>query len=168
MVHAGVGTEQIARQLSCSSRHVRKWKARFAAAPCLASLEDAPRSGRPARITVATRCQLVQLACARPDSKDAPAPFRDLWTYGALAASLAERTGVRISVSEVGRILRYAELRPHRVRQWLKSEDPEFRHKADETLPCRLTLNRITQHASRSCSAAAAAHICAPESTAPP
>lgn len=138
MAHAGHGTEQIARQLSCSSRHVRKWKARFAVAPCLASLEDSARSGRPARITVATRCQLVQLACARPDSNDAPAPFRDLWTYGGLADSLAERTGERISVSEVGRILRYADLRPHRVRQWLKSEDPAFRRKAERI--CRLYL----------------------------
>lgn len=138
MAHAGLGTEQISRQLSCSTRHVRKWKARFAAAPCLASLEDAPRSGRPARITVAIRCQLVQLACDRPDSKDAPAPFRDLWTYGALADGLAERTGHRISVSEVGRILRYADLRPHRVRQWLKSEDPAFLAKAERI--CRLYL----------------------------
>jgi transposase len=131
MAHAGIGTDQIARRLSCSPRHVRKWKARFAAAPCLASLEDAPRSGRPARIPVAVRCQLVQLACARPDGDEAPAAFRDLWTYGALADGLAEITGHRISVSEVGRILRYADLRPHRVRQWLKSEDPEFRPKAD-------------------------------------
>lgn len=82
----------------------------------LASLEDSARSGRPARISVATRCQLVQLACARPDNEEAPAPFRDLWTYRSLAASLAERTGQQISVSEVGRILRYADLRPHRVR----------------------------------------------------
>jgi transposase len=138
MACSGVGTEAIARQLSCSSRHVRKWKARFAAAPCLASLEDAPRSGRPARITLATRCQLVELACARPESEGAPAPFRDVWTYGALAESLAERTGTRISVSEVGRILRFSELRPHRVRQWLKSEDPDFRRKANRV--CRLYL----------------------------
>ena len=136
MAHGGLGTEQIARELSCSSRHVRKWKARFAAAPCLASLEDAPRCGRPARITVATRCQLVQLACARSDSEDAPAPFRELWTYRALADSLAERTGERISVSEVGRILRYADLRPHRVRQWLKSEAPTSAAKQTAFVGC--------------------------------
>ena len=29
-----------------------------------------------------------------------------------------------ISTSEVGRIVRFEDLRPHRVRQWLKSEDP--------------------------------------------
>jgi transposase len=126
LARQGAGTEEIARALSCSARNVRKWKERFTVAPCLASLHDAPRSGRPARISTAIRCRLVQLACARPDDGRKPAPFRDVWTYGALATALAERTGQKISVSEVGRILRFEALRPHRVRQWLKSEDPEF------------------------------------------
>lgn len=136
--HDRLGTEEIARRLGCSSRNVRKWKARFSAAPSRETLEDAPRCGRPAYIPVAVRCQLVQLACARPEDDDCPAPFRDLWTYASLAEALEDRTGYRISVSEVGRILRYEGLRPHRVRQWLKSEDPEFLEKAD--LICRLYL----------------------------
>lgn len=138
MARQGHGTEEIARRLSCSSRNVRKWKARFAASPCLASLADAPRSGRPGRIPVAIRCQLIQLACARPDDPENPAPFRDVWTHGALADALAERTGYRLSVSEIGRILRFEDLRPHRVRQWLKSEDPDFLAKAERI--CRLYL----------------------------
>lgn len=136
--HRGEGTEEIARRLRCSSRNVRKWKARFMANPSLNALEDAPRSGRPARITVATRCELIQLACARPEGCKSPAPFRDLWTYRSLAESLAKRTHQVISTSEVGRILRFEDLRPHRVRQWLKSEDPDFRTKADRV--CQLYL----------------------------
>ena len=130
LAHQGVGTEQIARQLSCSSRSVRKWKARFVAAPRIETLEDRKRSGRPGRIPVAIRCKLVQLACDRPDGEESPAPFRDIWTYGSLADALEEQTGYRISVSEVGRILRCQDLRPHRIRQWLKSSDPEFLSKA--------------------------------------
>jgi transposase len=137
--HRGEGTEQIARRYGCSSRSVRKWKARFAVAPCLASLEDAARSGRPARISIATRCQLVQLACARPEGCKSPAPFRDLWTYRSLAEAVTRRTGQTISTSEVGRILRFEDLRPHRVRQWLKSEDPAFLSKAEAV--CRLYLH---------------------------
>ncbi len=136
--HRGEGTEEIAGRLRCSSRNVRKWKARFAAKPSLEALQDAPRSGRPARIAIATRCELVQLACARPEGCKSPAPFRDLWTYRSLAESLAQRTGQVISTSEVGRILRFEDLRPHRVRQWLKSEDPDFRAKADRV--CQLYL----------------------------
>jgi transposase len=139
MAHQCEGTEEIARKLSCSSRHVRKWKARFAVAPSLETLEDAPRSGRPARIPIAARCQLVQLACARPDGVKSPAPFRDIWTYKSLADALRKRTGHSISTSEVGRILRFEDLRPHRVRQWLKSEDPEFLQKAERV--CRLYLH---------------------------
>ena len=108
----GYGTEEIARRMDCDARNVRKWKARFRANPSLAAIEDAPRSGRPAQIPVTIRCQLVQLACARPNTEEAPAPFRDVWTYGALADALAERTGYRLSVTEVGRILPFGTSAP--------------------------------------------------------
>jgi transposase len=74
------------------------------------------------------RCRLIQLACDRPDGVFTP--FREVWTRRALAEALALWTGVRLSVSEIGRILRNAELRPHRVRLWLHSQDPEFEAKA--------------------------------------
>ncbi|MCP5014653.1 MAG: helix-turn-helix domain-containing protein [Ketobacter sp.] len=109
---------------------MRKWKARFADAPCVETLDDRQRSGRPARIPVAVRCKLVQLACERPDEQEPPAPFRDIWTYESLAGALEEQTGHRISVSEVERILRFEDLRTRRIRQWLKSSDPEFFPKA--------------------------------------
>ena len=70
----------------------------------------------------------MQLACERPDNKIVP--FREVWTYAALADALEAAEGVRLSTSEVGRILRFAELRPHRVRQWLHSPDPDFADKA--------------------------------------
>jgi transposase len=62
-----------------------------------------------------------------------------VWTYRSLAEAVARRTGQAISTSEVGRILRFEDLRPHRVRQWLKSEDPEFLSKAEAV--CRLYLH---------------------------
>jgi hypothetical protein len=46
---------------------------------------------------------------------------------------------VRISLSEVRRILCAAELRPHRVRYWLHSQDPEFRQKVERI--CELYLS---------------------------
>jgi transposase len=128
LARGGAGTREIARCVGCDERTVRKWKERFRANPKLASLEDAPRSGRPARVPTWVRCRLVQLACERPDG--VVAPLREVWTQGALADALAHWTGVRLSVSEVGRILRNAELRPHRVRMWLHSADPDFETKA--------------------------------------
>ncbi len=103
----------------------------------MASLYDAPRSGRPSRTSVALRCELVQLACERPDG--VTTPFREVWTYASLADAFYLRTGHRLSVSEVGRILRFESIRPHRVKQWLKSRDPNFGEKAE--VICDLYLN---------------------------
>lgn len=127
---AGLSSTEIARSLSIDSRTVRKWKARFAEAPCIDTLEDRPRSGRPPTIPLEVRCQLVQLACQRPEGEGSPAAFRDVWTHAALADALQQRTGTRVSTSEVGRTLRFEGLKPHLVRQWLNSTDPEFDAKA--------------------------------------
>ena len=67
------------------------------------------------------------------------APFRDIWTYASLADALEMKTGVRLSTSEVGRILRFKEIRPHHVQQWLHSADPDFLAKAKEV--CDIYLN---------------------------
>ena len=130
MACKGLGTAELAHRLSVDPRTVRKWKARFAEDPHVHTLEDRERSGRPQTITIGLRCRLVQLACDRPDGDDKPACFRDVWTHAALGDALKRETGERISVSEVGRILRFEGLRPHLVRQWLKSTDPEFDVKA--------------------------------------
>ena len=125
----GLSAPEIARRVGCTDRTVRTWRARFRAAPRVASLRDRHRTGRPAKVSVATRCRLVQLACERPDP--AVMAFRDVWTYQTLADGLAAATGTRLSVSEVGRILRFEQLRPHRIRQWLHSPDPDFVEKAE-------------------------------------
>ena len=135
----GMGSQEIANKLNVSVRAVRKWKARFIEDPSMAGLQDGERSGRPAQIEVATRCQLVQLACARPEGEKSPAAFRDIWTYASLADALESVSGCRISESEVGRILRFEKLRPHRVQQWLKSSDPNFIEKAKKV--CSVYLN---------------------------
>lgn len=125
---AGHGTSRIARTLGISTRSVRKWKSRFRDNPCAAVLKDAHRSGRPARFPLVARCTLIKLACQRPDGDITP--FREVWTHASLAEALYQEIGQRISVSEVGRILRFDKLRPHRVIQWLHSPDPRFLEKA--------------------------------------
>ena len=89
LARSGQGTEEIAQRLGCSSRNVRKWKARFRANPTLAALEDAPRCGRPASVPRWVRCTLVQLACDRPEGIFTP--FREVWTRQTLADELARR-----------------------------------------------------------------------------
>jgi transposase len=139
MSATGWGTVEIAEALSIGERTVRKWKARFEEMPCLEGLKDAARSGRPSTVPVEVRCQLVQLACERPAGEKSPAPFRDVWSYKALAEAIEATSGHRLSVSEVGRILRFKGLRPHRVKQWLKSSDPDFVAKAKRV--CQMYLH---------------------------
>jgi transposase len=127
LAEQGLTNAEIARRMSCTEKTVRKWRHRFATAGSVKALRDAPRSGRPARVTVEQRADLVKIACQRPDPTKTA--FRSTWTYGALAEVFFATTGVRLSESEVGRILRESELRPHHVRPWLHSPDPEFREK---------------------------------------
>lgn len=84
-------------------------------------------------IPVEVRCALIKLACERPDEQDdegkAKAPLRDIWTHEALKAALEAETDVSISSTEIRRILKTEDLKPHRIRYWLHSQDPEFRPK---------------------------------------
>jgi transposase len=115
----------VAGALGVSDRCVRKWRARWLRFRDVRALEDADRPGRPARISVAVKCELVEMACDRP--KDAA--FRDVWTQQSLADALLAKRGVLVSRSTVQRTLQARGMRPHRVRQWLHSPDPDFRTK---------------------------------------
>lgn len=132
----GLSPCEVAEQLGCGVSTVRKWRARWNRKPCVASLYDAPRSGRPPKFDLETRCTVVQLACDRP--KDVP--FREVWTQQTLADRLKACTGQVVSRRTIGRILRTRGLRPHRVRYWLHSPDPEFRAKVRRI--CKLYTER--------------------------
>ncbi len=127
LAEQGQSNAAISRQVGCDLKTVRTWRTRIAAFPALEVLHDAPRSGRPPRVPIEVHQQLIQLACQRP--QDCKVPFEQVWTLDLLADALAAQTGVRLSRSEVGRILEGADLKPHRIRQWLHSPDPDFRPK---------------------------------------
>lgn len=121
----GRSASEVAASVGATVRWVRKWKARWLCAPVVESLLDKDRSGRPPVISVATKCELVKLACDRPPK----ASFAAVWTQQALADELRKQTGRRVSRSTVQRVLSSEGLRPHRVRQWLHSPDPQFQEK---------------------------------------
>lgn len=142
----GLSNAEIARKRGVEEKTVRKWRHRFALKPTVAGLKDGMRSGAPARITVAERTEVIKLACSDPkqpyaprlkDKKYKPPPFRNVWTQHALRDALLGG-GISISRSEIGRILRADGLRPHRMRLWLHSSDPNFRAKVEAI--CRLYL----------------------------
>jgi transposase len=127
LAEEGVATTVIAQRVGCDVKTVRLWRDRIAAVPAVDSLLDEPRSGRPPRVPIEVHQELIQLACQRP--ADSKVPFEQVWTLTLLAETLAHQTGVQIGRSEVARILEGADIKPHRVRMWLHSPDPEFRPK---------------------------------------
>lgn len=129
LLDKGLGPTAVARRLGCSDRNVRKWRARWEAAPCIETLRDGDRTGKPRSISAEVRCEVIALACAQP--ADFMIPFRDTWTQQLIAEVARGRCSTEfLSRSSVQRILSAEGLRPHHVRQWLHSPAPDFREKA--------------------------------------
>jgi transposase len=122
----GETTAAIARRLSTNRSRVTAWLKRFSERR-LDGLTDLERSGRPLEISALERHQVIAAACASPESFGVS---RRLWTHQSLADALVAKGLVReISASNVGRILDEAQIKPHRVKMWCHSEDPEFQTK---------------------------------------
>lgn len=101
-----LSTEAVARRLSIDSDTVRLWRARWRAATGSVAerLADAPKSGRPARITPEQICAIIALACEIPADSDRPISH---WSVRELADEVRRREIVdRISPRHVGRVLK--------------------------------------------------------------
>jgi transposase len=74
------------------------------------------------------------MACGKPE--DFGVPYRHVWTLDSLHETLGRQIqqwgGAQLSRSSVVRILNDADLKPHKMRMWLHSPDPEFRSKVTE------------------------------------
>jgi len=137
MLACGLGPTVVAERLGAGVSSVHKWRKRWKERPHLESLLEHDRPGRPREISVATRCEVVKIACNRPETKEGSKRFRaPVWTQHAIADELRRTTRARISRSSVQRILSASGLRPHRVRQWLHSPDPHFAEKVERV--CKL------------------------------
>ena len=109
---AGSNHRQIARQLGISLDMARLWRQRWLGLQAVAladlsvaeRLADAPRAGRPVRITDAQVCQIVELACAAPEQAGRPI---SQWTGREIADEVLRRGIVaQISVRHAARLLK--------------------------------------------------------------
>lgn len=130
-----------AAAFSVSVKLIRRWRDRFLSTgqDRLENLHDLPRSGRPREIDAVTRCEVMAMACGEPE--EFGEPCLNVWTLDSLTERFKsmhpdKRTPSRTMVY---RILSNNEIRPHRVKMWLHSPDPEFRKKVTEI--CELYLN---------------------------
>jgi len=108
----GLNNAQIARKLSISIDTVRQWRSRWLELqpiPCSdlsieERLRDLPRPGAPARISADQVCQIVALACEKPERSGRPITH---WTDRELADEVKKRGIVDdISPRHAGRLLK--------------------------------------------------------------
>ena len=110
----GLGTGEIMRRTGKSKPCVWRWQARFAAEGVAGLLRDKTRPSRIPPLPQAMIDRVVALTATEPPHEATH------WTASALAAA------VGISPSSVQRIWRAHKLRPHRVKTFKLSKDPEF------------------------------------------
>lgn len=123
---AGKPNRQIAGIVGLSQQKVGQWRNRFAERR-LEGLSDLPRPGAPRRYDHDKHVEVFKTACSSPPEGETQ------WTV----RSLAERVG--IGKSQTHAILSEADLKPHQVRSWLTSLDPDFDTKQADV--CGLYLN---------------------------
>jgi transposase len=108
----GLSTAEVARRLHLAVDTVRQWRDRWRAGmvnpvaeqKVAQRLIDAPKSGRPARITPEQICQIIALACEIPAGSDRPI---SQWSARELADEIVRRGIVdRISPRHAGRVLK--------------------------------------------------------------
>ncbi len=108
----GANNAEIARQLDSSLDTVRRWRERWLALqpapledlPVTERLTDAPRPGKPVRITAEQVCQITALACEIPSGADRPI---SQWTGREVADEIKKRGIVaQISGRHAARLLK--------------------------------------------------------------
>jgi putative transposase len=108
----GANNGQIARHLGVSVNTVRRWRERWLAlqpaaldeVPVADRLTDAPRPGKPVRITAEQVCQIVALACEPPAGSERPI---SQWTSREIADEIKHRGIVdQISGRHAARLLK--------------------------------------------------------------
>lgn len=108
----GSNNGQIARHLAVSVNMVRRWRERWLVLhpasledlPVADRLSDAPRPGKPVRITAEQVCQITALACAPPAGSDRPI---SQWSGRELADEIKQRGIVdQISGRHAARLLK--------------------------------------------------------------
>ena len=128
----GESNAQIARSLRVCEDTVRKWRRRWCAAPGLAALGDAKRSGRRPAFTPVQVAGVKALACTPPAGQGLPL---SRWSCPELARHAVD-DGICASISPatVRRWLSEDALKPWQYQSWIFITDPDFAAKAARVL----------------------------------
>jgi len=111
---AGRENQELAAELGSDPHTVARWRNRFAASRCAGLERDATRSGRPALARQALAAEIV-----RKTTQETPANATQ-WSTRILARALGT------THSLVHRVWQATNLKPHRIKTFKISNDPQF------------------------------------------
>jgi transposase len=114
--------QEIAQIVRESHATVLRWLKRYMAEG-VEGLKDAPRPGKPSKVTDEYRERLVAAVRRRPRSMGLEF---SLWTLQRLADYMAEQTGIRVTDETVRRELKKAGIVLSRPQHTISSPDPEY------------------------------------------
>jgi putative transposase len=112
LADAGKNNQEIARELKVTRDTIRLWRERWIELHPISlddlsiedRLEDLPRPGAPPRITTDQFCQIVQLACEKPEESGVPI---SQWTGREIADEIMKRRIVdKISPRHASRLIK--------------------------------------------------------------
>ena len=130
LADAGHSVPQIAQSLGVSQKMVRQWIKRFGELG-LAGLEDAPRSGAPARYTAEVKAQIIAAALTAPEQVDQP--FGS-WTFERLNHYIREELHIHMKKTRMFEILQEEGLRWRQQETWFGERvDPDFAKKRGQS-----------------------------------
>lgn len=112
----GLSAAAIGERLGCARRTVYKWRERFQEGG-IESLRDRPRPGQPTRLTPSKTRQILRLTTQRIPKESTHWSTR-------LMAKYAE-----VSQWQVRQVWAAADLKPHRLKTFKISKDPQFAEK---------------------------------------
>jgi transposase len=128
----------LARRLGTNRPKVERCIDRALQVGPLAALDDLPRSGKPAAITMEARAWVIALACRKP--KELGYSY-ELWTTRLLAQHVREHCHeaghpclATLARGTVSKLLRRSEVRPHKITYYVDRRDPEFEEKMAQVL----------------------------------
>lgn len=116
----GLENQQIAKRMSITPEKVARWRNRFLQGGMAALEKDAPRTGRTRTISDRRVKKVVEMTLQQKPTNATH------WSTRTMAAAAG------ISEASVRRIWRAHGLKPHRVRTFKLSRDPEFREKLED------------------------------------
>ena len=118
----GLSAPAIAAIVRESDDTVGRWLKRYMAEGVVGLL-DAPKSGRPSKLSEAYRTELVSVVRRRPRSLNLPF---SLWTLQRLVDYMAEQTGQRVALNTLRAALKQADIVLSRPQHTISSPDPEY------------------------------------------